>query len=397
MPDNGLQAAPSDVPTATDHTPTTLYEKCLHSLHHDHKWQQDTSLGRRVGLYRLQTEIGRGNFSYVKMAIHELTKERVAIKVLDKAKLTAKARKMLSREIASMESVHHPNIIRLYEVVETYSKLHLVMEFANGGELFNKLTTEGKMEEAEAKAIFIQLLSAVKHLHERNIIHRDIKAENVFLGPRGIVKLGDFGFSTQLTSGTHELLHTFCGSPPYAAPELFRDASYIGGPVDVWALGVLMFFMTTGHMPFPADSIAGLKRSILLGVITVPPHLSLPCRTLVRAILRQTPKDRLTVDQILESEWMKDVAVKHPPCEPWSMLPSVSDEPPLSDIERTARERLAAMGITTKMLTEERHQGGRSPVIATYRIVIHRLQNNAQLPPITSPPKVPKSRTCTVL
>lgn len=86
----------------------------------------------------------------------------------------------------------------------------------------------------------------------------------------------------KLCKGHSELLHTFCGSPPYAAPELFRDASYTGGPVDVWALGVLLFFMTTGHMPFPADSIAGLKRSILLGVISIPPHLTTICRNLIR-------------------------------------------------------------------------------------------------------------------
>lgn len=402
MPDdNGLPAvnAPTDsVQTTGENSVAQLsvYQRSLHNLHHDHKWQQETSLGKRVGMYRLQGEVGRGNFSYVKMAIHELTKERVAIKVLDKAKLTAKARRMLVREIASMECVHHPNIIRLYEVVETYSKLHLVVEFANGGELFNKLTTEGKLSEPSAKAIFIQIVSAVKHLHERNIIHRDIKAENVFCGPRGIVKLGDFGFSTQLTSGPDELLRTFCGSPPYAAPELFRDASYVGGPVDIWALGVLLFFMTTGHMPFPADSIGGLKRSILLGVITAPAHLSPQCRSLIKAVLRQAPSDRLKVEQILISEWLEGVQLPGGICEPWSMIPTLRAEDRLTPIERTARERLSNLGITEAMLEGEAEQGARSAVIATYRIVVHRLQNNAQLPPIT-PVKPPKSRTCILL
>uniref|UniRef100_A0A1B6D2N7 non-specific serine/threonine protein kinase n=1 Tax=Clastoptera arizonana TaxID=38151 RepID=A0A1B6D2N7_9HEMI len=388
---------PLDDGSSTDQaTPVGIYQRSIHSLHNDHKWQQETSLGKRVGMYRLQGEIGRGNFSYVKMAIHELTKERVAIKVLDKAKLTAKARRMLVREIASMESVHHPNLIRLYEVVETYSKLHLVVEYASGGELFNKLTTEGKMPEPEAKAVFVQILSAVKHLHERNIIHRDIKAENVFCGPRGIVKLGDFGFSTQLASGHDELLRTFCGSPPYAAPELFCDASYIGAPVDIWALGVLVFFMTTGHMPFPADSISGLKRSILLGVITSPAHLSLPCRTLIRAILRQTPSDRLKIDQILTSEWLKGVTIPGGICEAWSMLPTFGPEDKLNPIEKQARERLNHLGISPSMLEEHVTQSARSPVIATYRIVIHRLQNNSQLPPIM-PVKTTRSRTCTIL
>ncbi|RZF48112.1 hypothetical protein LSTR_LSTR002178 [Laodelphax striatellus] len=373
----------------------SVYQKSIHNLHHDQKWQQEASLGKRVGLYRLQGEVGRGNFSHVKVAVHELTKERVAIKVLDKAKLTPKSRRMLVREIASMESVHHPTIIRLYEVIETYSKLHLVLEYAPGGELYQKLTTEGRMREAEAKAVFIQILSAVKHLHERNIIHRDIKAENVFCGVRGAVKLGDFGFSTQIRSD--EMLRTFCGSPPYAAPELFRDASYQGGPVDIWALGVLLFFMTTGHMPFPADSIAGLKRSILLGVITTPAHLSNECRTLIRGILRQAPTDRFKLDQIIHSEWLEGLTIVGS-CDEWSMQPTLGADEKMSTIEKTAREKLEVIGITGEMLAKEAGQGARSPVIAAYRIVVHRLQNIAQLPALAPPvTKPPKSRTCSIL
>ncbi|XP_014261616.1 serine/threonine-protein kinase NIM1-like isoform X2 [Cimex lectularius] len=378
-----------------NNTQRSLYDKSVHNLHHDQKWQQETTLGKRVALYKLQGELGRGNFSIVKLGVHELTKERVAVKIMDKSKLTPKARKMLVREIASMEAVHHKNIIRLFEVVETFSKLHLVMEFVNGGELYQKLLTEGKMKETDAKQTFAQILSAVKHLHERNIIHRDIKAENVFCGPRGIVKLGDFGFSTR-ASGSEEL-KTFCGSPPYAAPELFRDESYSGRPVDIWALGVLLFFMTTGHMPFPADSIAGLKRSILLGVITAPAHLSLPCRTLIRGILRQTPKDRFSLDQIAESEWMNGHSINGGTCEKYILSPTLGvPMEKLSQEEKTAREKLEALGITQSMLEHEMIQGARSTVIASYRIVIHRLQCIAQLPPI-QPVKPQKSRACSIL
>ncbi|KAL1130742.1 hypothetical protein AAG570_011983, partial [Ranatra chinensis] len=374
-----------------------VYEKSLHSLHHDQKWQQEATLGKRVALYKIQTELGRGNFSTVKMGIHEITKERVAVKILDKSKLTAKARKMLVKEIANMESVHHSNIIRLFEVVETYTKLHLVTEYVNGGDLYQKITVEGKMKELDAKLVFAQIISAVKHLHERNIIHRDIKAENVFCGPRGVVKLGDFGFSTRI-SGMEDQLRTFCGSPPYAAPELFRDESYNGKPADIWTLGVLLFFMTTGNMPFPAESIAGLKKSILLGVITAPQHLSIPCRTLIRGILRQTPKDRFTLDQISSSEWMANTTNGGGDCERWSIVPTMGvpfDK--LPEIEKAVREKLNSLGITESMLEDEMVQGARSAVIATYRIVVHRmLQNSSHHPPATTA-KLPKSKTCTIL
>lgn len=371
---------------------TTPYEKSVHNLHHDHKWQEEASVGKRVALYRLQGELGRGNFSTVKLGTHELTKERVAVKILDKSKLTPKAKKMLAKEISSMETVHHKNIIRLFEVVETYTKVHLVMEFVSGGELYQRLTTDGRMKEPEAKQAFAQILSAVKHIHERHIIHRDIKAENVFCGPRGVVKLGDFGFSTKV-SGNEEL-RTFCGSPPYAAPELFKDESYSGPPVDIWALGVLLFFMLTGQMPFPADSIGGLKRSILLGVITAPAHLSLPARTLIRGILRQNPPERFTIDQIAKSEWMENIPISGGLCESWTLSPTIGGDKEMSKEEKAARERLETLGIKAEQLEAEAGKGARSPLIATYRIVLHRLQAS---PPTVQAPKPQKSKACIIL
>ncbi|CAH8619722.1 unnamed protein product, partial [Heterobilharzia americana] len=132
-----------------------------------------------IGFYRILNTIGSGNFSQVKLATHILTQERVAIKVIDKSKMDSVTRRLLSREISILESLHHPNIIRLYEVIETMTRLNLVMEYVAGGDLNRRIVKFGKLTEHEGRIVFAQLIAAVNHLHERNIIHRDIKAENI--------------------------------------------------------------------------------------------------------------------------------------------------------------------------------------------------------------------------
>ncbi|KAK6052702.1 hypothetical protein COOONC_09792 [Cooperia oncophora] len=140
---------------------------------------------------------------------------------MDRTKMDTKAQRLLEREIKAMERMHHPNIIRLFECVETLTRTHLVLEYAGGGELYAYVHERGKLTENEAKPLFAQIVAAVAHMHKNNLVHRDIKAENIMFSAPGVVKLVDFGFSCMLPSAA-EQLKTFCGSPPYAAPELFR-------------------------------------------------------------------------------------------------------------------------------------------------------------------------------
>ncbi|KAK7476067.1 hypothetical protein BaRGS_00032694, partial [Batillaria attramentaria] len=138
----------------------TPFERLSQDLSQDQRIIKEITLGKRIGFYRIRGELGSGNFSQVKLGIHALTKEKVAIKILDKTKLDQKTQRLLSREISSMERLHHPNIIRLYEVVETLAKLHIIMEYAGGGELFTKISNEGKLPESEAKTVFAQIVAA---------------------------------------------------------------------------------------------------------------------------------------------------------------------------------------------------------------------------------------------
>ncbi|KAL3311243.1 G2-specific protein kinase nim-1 [Cichlidogyrus casuarinus] len=193
-----------------------------------------------IGFYKIEGKLGSGNFSQVKLATHVLTKEKVAIKVIEKTRIDSSAKRLLFREISVLEKLHHPNIVRLYEVIENLTKLHLVMEYAAGGNLYHWICTNGVFNELETKFLFSQIVAAVNHMHEMNIVHRDIKGDNILFARKlpppkpnvnihGFtlghidfykVKLADFGFSKTLQS-SNQALTTFCGSPAYAAPELF--------------------------------------------------------------------------------------------------------------------------------------------------------------------------------
>nr|ACO11700.1 Serine/threonine-protein kinase NIM1 [Caligus rogercresseyi] len=276
----------------------SIYERLTWQQQFDEACQRDLALGRRIGFYKFKSELGTGNFSRVKMGIHLPTKEKVAIKIIDKRKLDGKTSKMVSKEIAIMDTLTHPHLIRLYEVCETMTNIYLMMEYAPGGELFTHLNSQGPYEEREAKHIFIQVTSAVEYMHEKNFVHRDLKAENVFFYSQSVVKVGDFGFSTQVYS-TEQQLNTFCGSPPYAAPELFQDDHYYGYSVDIWALGILLYFMLTSTMPFKGQTVAALKNSILEGSFPTPDFLSYDANELIKGILRRQPTRRLTICEVI--------------------------------------------------------------------------------------------------
>lgn len=288
----------------------TPYERLTNALQTDPRCAQEVALGRRIGFYRFCGDIGRGNFSRVKLGIHQLTRDKVAIKVVDRGRLDTRALRMLSREVSTLECVHHPNILRLFEVVETLGKVYLVTEFIQGGELYNRINQDGPLKEINAAILFKQLCYAVQHMHHLGFVHRDIKAENVLLVGENKVKLADFGFSTQLINGSQQKLDTFCGSPPYAAPELFSDDSYLGGPVDVWALGVLLYFMVIGNMPFRAPTVPLLRSSVLRGDFSLPAHLSLPCLRLIQRILVHVPSRRPKISEILKSQWINNHLIK---------------------------------------------------------------------------------------
>ncbi|XP_006812753.1 LOW QUALITY PROTEIN: serine/threonine-protein kinase SIK3-like [Saccoglossus kowalevskii] len=256
----------------------------------------------RVGCYEIERTIGKGNFAVVKLATHDITKTKVAIKIIDKTQLDEDNLKKIFREIQIMKLLRHPHIIRLYQVMETDRMIYLVTEYASGGEIFDHLVSHGKMTEKEARKKFRQIVAAVHYCHRRFIVHRDLKAENLLLDANLNIKIADFGFSNKFTPG--QPMRTWCGSPPYAAPELFEGKEYNGPKADIWSLGVVLYVLVVGSLPFDGSTLQSLRLRVLEGRYRIPFYMSTECEHLIKNMLVLDPKKRITIDQVVSHKWM---------------------------------------------------------------------------------------------
>lgn len=201
-----------------------------------------------------------------------------------------------------MKMLDHPNIVKLFQVIETEKTLYLVMEYASGGEVFDYLVLHGRMKEKEARSKFRQIVSAVQYCHQKRIIHRDLKAENLLLDSEMNIKIADFGFSNEFTPGNK--LDTFCGSPPYAAPELFQGKKYDGPEVDVWSLGVILYTLVSGSLPFDGSTLRELRERVLRGKYRIPFYMSTDCENLLKKFLVLNPAKRANLETIMKDKWM---------------------------------------------------------------------------------------------
>ncbi|XP_032803678.1 MAP/microtubule affinity-regulating kinase 3-like isoform X7 [Petromyzon marinus] len=312
-----------------------------------------------IGTYRLLKTIGKGNFAKVKLARHTLTGREVAVKIIDKTQLNPSSLQKLFREVRIMKILNHPNIVKLFEVIETEKTLYLVMEYASGGEVFDYLVAHGRMKEKEARAKFRQIVSAVQYCHQKHIVHRDLKAENLLLDADMNIKIADFGFSNEFTLGSK--LDTFCGSPPYAAPELFQGKKYDGPEVDVWSLGVILYTLVSGSLPFDGQNLKELRERVLRGKYRIPFYMSTDCENLLKRFLVLNPAKRGSLEQIMKDRWMN---VGH---EEDELKPYVE---PTLDINDTKRiETMVEMGYSRDEIRDSLTNMKYDEILATYLLL----------------------------
>ncbi|XP_041122945.1 MAP/microtubule affinity-regulating kinase 3 isoform X9 [Polyodon spathula] len=312
-----------------------------------------------IGNYRLLKTIGKGNFAKVKLARHILTGREVAIKIIDKTQLNPTSLQKLFREVRIMKILNHPNIVKLFEVIETDKTLYLIMEYASGGEVFDYLVAHGRMKEKEARSKFRQIVSAVQYCHQKHIVHRDLKAENLLLDADMNIKIADFGFSNEFTLGNK--LDTFCGSPPYAAPELFQGKKYEGPEVDVWSLGVILYTLVSGSLPFDGQNLKELRERVLRGKYRIPFYMSTDCENLLKRFLVLNPIKRGTLEQTMKDRWI------NAGCEEEELKPFTEPELDITDQKRI--DIMVGMGYSLEEIHESLGKMKYDEITATYLLL----------------------------
>ncbi|MCL7031313.1 hypothetical protein MKW94_012432 [Papaver nudicaule] len=257
-----------------------------------------------IGRYQLGRTIGEGTFAKVKLAMNIETRQNFAIKIIDK-KMVIENQMMyqIEREISVMRLLHHPNIVRIYEVIATKTRIYIIMEYISGGPLSNKLDYLERLSEGEARKYFQQLIDAVDYCHRRGVYHRDLKPENLLLDSRGNLKVTDFGLGVFQKQG--DLLSTACGSPSYVAPEVINHKSYNGASADLWSCGVILYELLAGYLPFEDPNLINLYKKISKADYKFPKWITESQKTLISKILNPLPTKRMTVAEIQEDQWFQ--------------------------------------------------------------------------------------------
>ncbi|XAR59378.1 Non-specific serine/threonine protein kinase [Bertholletia excelsa] len=261
----------------------------------------------RVGRYELGRTLGEGAFGKVKFGRNVETGDNVAIKIFAKDKLLKhNMHHQIKREITTMKLIRHPNVIHMYEVMASKTKIYMVMEFVTGGEFYDKIASEGRMKEDEARKYFQQLINAVDYCHSRGVFHRDLKPENLLLDAKGALKVSDFGLSALRQQVREDgLLHTTCGTPNYVAPEVINSKGYDGAKADLWSCGVILFVLMAGYRPFEDSNLMALYKKITKADFACPPWFSTSAKKLIKRILDPNPETRITIAEVIENDWFK--------------------------------------------------------------------------------------------
>ncbi|KAJ6252316.1 non-specific serine/threonine protein kinase [Anaeramoeba flamelloides] len=259
----------------------------------------------KVGNYYLGKKLGEGKTGKVHLAVDERNGQSVAVKIINKRKLKdLKLDTKIKREVKVQKIFCHPHIVRLYDVIEAEEDIYLIMEYINGGELFDYIVEREALSEPEARKYFQQIISGICYIHSKGVVHRDIKPENLLLDGNCNIKIADFGLSNIMEDG--ELFSTSCGTPNYASPEVISGKQYAGPEIDAWSCGVVLYAMLLGALPFDEENASLLFKKIKEAKYYIPyEEVSTEALDLITGLLDPNPLERFTIEQIYDHPWFK--------------------------------------------------------------------------------------------
>lgn len=248
--------------------------------------------------------LGRGAFGKVNLGLHVLTGRLVAIKSFNKSNIpNDRAKKKILQEVKLMQKLKQNSVVKIYETFETPKYLVIIMEYISGGDLLSFVKKRNKLNESSARYIFRQLITALELIHSQNVVHRDIKLDNILLDINNNIKICDFGVG-KLIRSKKELLYDQCGTPAYIAPDILKNNGYEGPQVDIWSAGVVLYAMLSGMVPFKAHDMNKLHELILNGDYEALDNISKEAMNLINQILCIDSRKRLTSTEILNHIWM---------------------------------------------------------------------------------------------
>lgn len=321
-----------------------------------------------INFYQVISLIGKGAFAKVLLCEHKITGKKVAIKAISKASLqSSRSQKKAAQEVFILKKINSKFVIKILEVFESEKNFLIVMEYAGGGDLLHYVREKKKLKEEEAKRIFKQIILGAIAIHSAGVLHRDFKLDNILLDASySLVKICDFGVSKVVKEG--ELIFDQCGTPAYLAPEIIKNEGYAGFNVDIWSLGVVLYTMLCGKIPFKASNIDELHKVILLCNLEIPVELSEQARDLIRKMIVLNPYDRISLDNVLRHEWFcarNKEADKSTP----QFFPRIVKETP-DEVKESAVKAVTELGFDYEFVVNSLKNNEMNHATASYYLIV---------------------------